>query len=87
VGAGTVTCNYDGLAKHPTTIGAGAFIGTNATLVAPLVIGEGAYIGGGSTITKDVPPGALAVGRAHQVVKDGWASRRAARRPAKPEGP
>ena len=77
IGAGTITCNYDGRAKHETRIGDGAFVGTNATLVAPLVIGEGAYVGGGSTITKDVPPGALAVGRAPQVVKEGWAARRA----------
>jgi bifunctional UDP-N-acetylglucosamine pyrophosphorylase/glucosamine-1-phosphate N-acetyltransferase len=55
-------------------------VGTNSTLVAPLVIGEGAYIGGGSTITKDVPPGALAVGRAHQFVKEGWVARRAKKR-------
>jgi bifunctional UDP-N-acetylglucosamine pyrophosphorylase/glucosamine-1-phosphate N-acetyltransferase len=80
IGAGTITCNYDGVGKHPTIIGAGAFIGTNSTLVAPLTIGEGAYVGGGSTITKDVPPGALAVGRARQVVKDGWAAQRTARR-------
>ncbi|OGL13496.1 MAG: UDP-N-acetylglucosamine diphosphorylase/glucosamine-1-phosphate N-acetyltransferase [Candidatus Rokubacteria bacterium RIFCSPLOWO2_02_FULL_72_37] len=80
IGAGTITCNYDGAAKHQTRIGAGAFVGTNSTLVAPLVIGEGAYVGGGSTITKDVPAGALAVGRAHQVVKEGWAARRAKRR-------
>jgi bifunctional UDP-N-acetylglucosamine pyrophosphorylase/glucosamine-1-phosphate N-acetyltransferase len=85
IGAGTVTCNYDGVAKHPTTIGDGAFVGTNSTLVAPLTIGDGAYIGGGSTITKDVPAGALAVGRAHQIVKEGWASRRAARRDTPPK--
>jgi bifunctional UDP-N-acetylglucosamine pyrophosphorylase/glucosamine-1-phosphate N-acetyltransferase len=76
VGAGTITCNYDGVAKHQTTIGDGAFVGTNTSLVAPLTVGEGAYIGAGSTITKDVPPGALAVGRGHQVVKEGWAARR-----------
>ncbi len=85
IGAGAITCNYDGQAKHPTTIGDRVFVGTNATLVAPLTIGEGAYIGGGSVITKDVPPGALAVGRAHQVVKEGWAARRAARRQRPPE--
>jgi bifunctional UDP-N-acetylglucosamine pyrophosphorylase / glucosamine-1-phosphate N-acetyltransferase len=85
VGAGTVTCNYDGIAKHPTTIGDGAFVGTNTTLVAPVVIGEGAYVGAGSTITKDVPPGALAVGRAHQIVKEGWAARRKAKRDATPK--
>src|SRR5437773_8441000 len=77
VGAGTITCNYDGVAKHETTIGDRAFIGTNTSLVAPITIGDGAYIAAGSTVTKDVPPGALAVGRAHQVVKEGWAARKA----------
>jgi bifunctional UDP-N-acetylglucosamine pyrophosphorylase/glucosamine-1-phosphate N-acetyltransferase len=76
IGAGTITCNYDGVDKHQTTIGAGAFVGTNSSLVAPLTIGEGAYIGAGSTITKDVPPGALAVARGQQVVKEGWAARK-----------
>ena len=79
IGAGTITCNYDGVAKHQTTIGDGAFIGTNSSLVAPLTIGEGAYVGAGSTITKDVPPGALAVGRGQQIVKEGWVQRRRAR--------
>jgi bifunctional UDP-N-acetylglucosamine pyrophosphorylase/glucosamine-1-phosphate N-acetyltransferase len=82
VGAGTITCNYDGVAKHETKIGDRAFIGTNTSLVAPVTVGEGAYIGAGSTITKDVPPGALAVGRAQQVVKDGWAARKAKQREA-----
>jgi len=76
VGAGTITCNYDGVAKHETKIEKGAFIGTNTSLVAPITIGEGAYIGAGSTITKDVPPGALAVGRAQQVTKEGWVAQR-----------
>ena len=80
IGAGAITCNYDGVAKHQTTIGDRAFVGTNASLVAPLTIGEGAHIGAGSVVTKDVPPGALAVERAPQVVKEGWASRRAQRR-------
>ena len=80
VGAGTITCNYDGVAKHETKIGDRAFIGTNSSLVAPVTVGEGAYIGAGSTITKDVPPGALAVGRAQQIVKDGWAARKAKKR-------
>src|SRR5687767_1945253 len=83
IGAGTITCNYDGVAKHPTTIGAGSFVGSNTTLVAPVVVGEGAYVGAGSTITKDVPPGALAVGRAHQIVKEGWAARRKSKRDAR----
>jgi len=76
VGAGTITCNYDGVHKHETKIADHAFIGTNTSLVAPITVGEGAYIGAGSTITKDVPPGALAVGRAPQVVKEGWAARK-----------
>jgi bifunctional UDP-N-acetylglucosamine pyrophosphorylase/glucosamine-1-phosphate N-acetyltransferase len=80
VGAGTITCNYDGVAKHETKIGDRAFIGTNSSLVAPVTVGEGAYIGAGSTITKDVPPGALAVGRAQQVVKEGWAARKTKKR-------
>jgi bifunctional UDP-N-acetylglucosamine pyrophosphorylase/glucosamine-1-phosphate N-acetyltransferase len=75
VGAGTITCNYDGAAKHRTNIGRGAFIGSNSALVAPVTIGDGAYVGSGSVITRDVPAGALALGRGRQVVKDGWASR------------
>ena len=75
VGAGTITCNYDGAAKHRTEIGKGAFIGSNSALVAPVKIGDGAYIGSGSVITGDVPADALALGRARQVVKEGWASR------------
>ena len=70
VGAGAVTCNYDGVAKHRTVIEDGAFIGTNASLVAPVTIGKDAVVGAGSTITKDVPPESLALGRARQVVKD-----------------
>ncbi len=76
VGAGAVTCNYDGFRKHRTVIGKGAFIGTNASLVAPIRIGDGAYVGAGSTITKDVPAGALAVGRAKQKIIPGWADKR-----------
>jgi bifunctional UDP-N-acetylglucosamine pyrophosphorylase / glucosamine-1-phosphate N-acetyltransferase len=75
VGAGTITCNYDGVAKHRTEIGKGAFIGSNSALVAPVKIGEGAYIGSGSVITQDVPPKALAVARGRQVVKEGWTQR------------
>jgi len=81
VGCGTVTCNYDGEAKHPTTIGERAFIGSDAILVAPISIGDGAYIAAGSTLTEDVPAGALALGRARQVNKEGWV---AGRKPAKP---
>lgn len=73
IGAGTITCNYDGFGKYRTEIGAGAFIGSNSTLVAPLQIGEGAIVAGGSTITQDVPAGALALGRARQEVKEEWA--------------
>jgi len=76
IGAGTITCNYDGVAKHETRIGDRAFVGTNASLVAPITIGEGAYVGAGSTITEDVPPGALALGRGKQVTKEGWATHR-----------
>jgi bifunctional UDP-N-acetylglucosamine pyrophosphorylase/glucosamine-1-phosphate N-acetyltransferase len=74
IGAGTITCNYDGKAKHRTDIGKGAFIGSNSALVAPLTVGDNAYVGSGSVITKDVPPGALALGRARQVIKEGWAA-------------
>jgi len=80
IGAGTITCNYDGVSKHPTTIGEGAFVGSNATLVAPLEIGDGSYIGAGSVITKPVPPDALAIGRGHQFVKEGWARKRRERK-------
>ena len=67
VGAGTITCNYDGEKKHATVIGEGAFIGSNTALVAPVTVGAGAYVGAGSTITKDVPPGKLGISRARQV--------------------
>ncbi|HEY7649310.1 MAG TPA: bifunctional UDP-N-acetylglucosamine diphosphorylase/glucosamine-1-phosphate N-acetyltransferase GlmU [Methylomirabilota bacterium] len=80
IGAGTITCNYDGIAKHRTTIDDGAFVGTNSSLVAPLTVGEGAYVAAGSVITKDVPPGALVVERSPQVVKEGWTARRAAKK-------
>ena len=76
IGAGTITCNYDGTAKHPTRIEAGSFIGSNTTLVAPVTVGAGAYVGAGSAITEDVPAGALALGRARQVIKEGWAEAR-----------
>jgi bifunctional UDP-N-acetylglucosamine pyrophosphorylase/glucosamine-1-phosphate N-acetyltransferase len=83
IGAGTITCNYDGVEKHPTLIGDGVFIGSDSALVAPLVIGEGAYIGAGSVITKDVPADALAIGRTRQVTKPGWAKNRRAQREAR----
>ena len=75
VGAGTITCNYDGEAKHRTDIGKGAFIGSNSALVAPVKIGDGAYIGSGSVITHDVPADSLALGRGRQIVKEGWVKR------------
>ena len=78
IGAGTITCNYDGVKKHPTVIGAGAFVGSNSTLVAPAVVGENAYIAAGSVITDPVPAESLALGRARQVVKEGWAAKRRA---------
>ncbi len=88
IGAGTITCNYDGIHKNPTTIADGVFIGSGTELVAPVKVGRKAYVGAGSTITKDVPAGALAIARARQVVKTGWvadreAKRKSERRPAK----
>jgi bifunctional UDP-N-acetylglucosamine pyrophosphorylase/glucosamine-1-phosphate N-acetyltransferase len=80
VGAGTITCNYDGFAKHRTDIGAGAFIGSNTALVAPVTIGEGAFVGAGSTISHDVPPGSLSIARGRQTdIADGAARLRARR--------
>ena len=73
VGAGTITCNYDGFAKHRTEIGKGAFIGSNSTLVAPLKIGDGAMVAAGSTVTHDVPAEAMAIGRSRQETKELWA--------------
>ena len=73
IGAGVITCNYDGFAKHRTEIGAGAFIGSNSSLIAPLTIGDGAYIATGSVITRDVAPGTLSLARTRQVDKPGWA--------------
>lgn len=79
IGAGVITCNYDGEHKHVTRIGQGTFVGSDSTLVAPIEIGDGAYIGAGSCITRNVPSGALAVGRSRQVTKEGWAAARRAR--------
>jgi bifunctional UDP-N-acetylglucosamine pyrophosphorylase/glucosamine-1-phosphate N-acetyltransferase len=76
VGAGTITCNYDGADKHRTVIEDGAFIGSDSTLVAPVRVGKGAYVAAGSSITEDVPEDSLAIGRSRQVVKEAWASRR-----------
>ncbi len=75
VGAGTIFCNYDGFQKHKTTIGAGAFVGCDTQLVAPVTVGAGAYVATGTTVTKDVPADALAIGRVAQANKEGYASR------------
>lgn len=91
IGAGTITCNYDGFFKKRTVIGAGAFVGSNSSLVAPVTIGDGAYVGSGSVVTRDVPPDALAVARGRQVEREGWAksfreasaARKASAKPAK----
>ena len=76
IGAGTITCNYDGYKKHPTQIGEGAFVGSNSTLVAPLEIGAGSYVAAGSVVTQAVPPDALAIGRGRQENKPEWAHKR-----------
>ena len=87
IGAGTITCNYDGFSKFRTDIGDGAFIGSNSALVAPVTIGAGAYVGSGSVVTRDVAPDALALGRGRQVEKPGWASAfRARQKPPKRGG-
>ncbi|MFZ0631301.1 MAG: bifunctional UDP-N-acetylglucosamine diphosphorylase/glucosamine-1-phosphate N-acetyltransferase GlmU [Acidobacteriaceae bacterium] len=83
IGAGTITCNYDGVDKHPTLIGDRVFIGSDSALVAPVVIGEGAYVAAGSIITENVPADALALGRARQVNKAGWARNRRAQQEAR----
>jgi bifunctional UDP-N-acetylglucosamine pyrophosphorylase/glucosamine-1-phosphate N-acetyltransferase len=72
IGAGTITCNYDGFQKHPTVIEDGAFIGTDSQLIAPVRIGKNAYVAAGSSITDDVPPESLAIARGRQAVKEGW---------------
>ena len=76
IGAGTITCNYDGKNKHQTVIGDGAFIGSDSQLIAPVTIGKGAYVAAGSSITDDVPDEALAITRGRQVNKEGWARRK-----------
>jgi bifunctional UDP-N-acetylglucosamine pyrophosphorylase/glucosamine-1-phosphate N-acetyltransferase len=75
IGAGTIFCNYDGFEKARTVVGAGAFVGSNSSLVAPVTIGDGAYVGSGSVITKDVPPDSLVLERSGQIEKPGWAAR------------
>jgi bifunctional UDP-N-acetylglucosamine pyrophosphorylase/glucosamine-1-phosphate N-acetyltransferase len=84
VGAGTITCNYDGERKHPTVIEDGAFIGSDSQLIAPVRVGKGAYVAAGSSITQDVPAGALGIARGRQAVIDGWVERRKANAPKQP---
>jgi bifunctional UDP-N-acetylglucosamine pyrophosphorylase/glucosamine-1-phosphate N-acetyltransferase len=84
IGAGTITCNYDGVAKHPTILEAGVFIGSDTQLVAPVRVRRGAYVGAGSTITKDVPAGALALTRAPQRNIEGWVARTRKAQKARP---
>lgn len=79
IGAGTITCNYDGTRKHPTVIEDGAFIGSDSQLIAPVRVGAGAYVAAGSSITQDVPAGALGVARGRQVNVEGWVERKAKR--------
>jgi bifunctional UDP-N-acetylglucosamine pyrophosphorylase/glucosamine-1-phosphate N-acetyltransferase len=76
IGAGVITCNYDGVNKHPTIVEDGAFVGTDSQLIAPVRIGKGAYVAAGSSITEDVPPESLAVARGRQVIKEGWVKNR-----------
>lgn len=78
IGAGTITCNYDGVHKHKTVIEDGVFVGSDSTLVAPVKLGKGSYVGAGSCITDDVPEESLAIGRARQIVKEGWARKKKA---------
>jgi bifunctional UDP-N-acetylglucosamine pyrophosphorylase/glucosamine-1-phosphate N-acetyltransferase len=83
IGAGTITCNYDGVNKHKTILEEGVFVGSDTQLVAPVRVGKGAYVGAGSTITKDVPPDSLALSRTPQKVVEGWAKRKRAERKKK----
>jgi bifunctional UDP-N-acetylglucosamine pyrophosphorylase/glucosamine-1-phosphate N-acetyltransferase len=83
IGCGTITCNYDGISKHPTHIGEGAFIGSDTQLIAPVTIGAGAYVASGTTVTKDVPKDALALSRPEMVIKPGYAAKLLARRKEK----
>jgi bifunctional UDP-N-acetylglucosamine pyrophosphorylase/glucosamine-1-phosphate N-acetyltransferase len=76
IGAGTITCNYDGVTKHQTIIEDGAFIGSDTQLVAPVTVGKGAYVGSGSTVRHNVPPGALAVSAGKQRNLEGWAEKK-----------
>jgi bifunctional UDP-N-acetylglucosamine pyrophosphorylase/glucosamine-1-phosphate N-acetyltransferase len=82
IGAGTITCNYDGVHKHTTTLGDGVFIGSDTQLVAPVSVGAGAYVGAGSTVTEDVPADALALSRVPQKNIEGWAEKKRAKQKA-----
>ncbi|MCL2659668.1 MAG: bifunctional N-acetylglucosamine-1-phosphate uridyltransferase/glucosamine-1-phosphate acetyltransferase, partial [Acidobacteriaceae bacterium] len=83
IGAGVITCNYDGVHKHLTSIGDNVFVGSDSTLVAPVTVASGSYVAAGSCITEDVPDGALALGRARQTVKPGWVQANNAKRKTK----
>jgi bifunctional UDP-N-acetylglucosamine pyrophosphorylase/glucosamine-1-phosphate N-acetyltransferase len=83
IGAGTITCNYDGVNKHVTRIEDSVFVGSDSTLVAPLTLGKGSYVGAASCITDNVPANALALGRSKQIVKEGWAKTKRDSRNAK----
>jgi bifunctional UDP-N-acetylglucosamine pyrophosphorylase/glucosamine-1-phosphate N-acetyltransferase len=76
IGAGTITCNYDGVNKHPTTLGPDVFVGSDSQLVAPVTVGAGAYVAAGTTVTENVPAGALALSRTRQMNLEGWVERR-----------
>src|SRR5204863_4864915 len=78
IGAGTITCNYDGVHKHTTVIEDGVFVGSDSTLVAPVKLGKGSYVGAGSCITEDVPAESLAIGRSKQIVKEAWVKKKRA---------
>jgi bifunctional UDP-N-acetylglucosamine pyrophosphorylase/glucosamine-1-phosphate N-acetyltransferase len=86
VGAGTIFCNYDGFVKHRTTLGRGVFIGSDSQLVAPVTVGDGAYVATGTTVTQDVPPDALAIGRARQENKPGYAAKLRAKLASRAKG-
>lgn len=86
IGAGTITCNYDGAAKHQTVIGEGVFVGSHATLIAPVTVGNGAYVAAASAVDEDVPEDALVIARCRQTVKAGWAKRRREERGKEPQG-
>jgi bifunctional UDP-N-acetylglucosamine pyrophosphorylase/glucosamine-1-phosphate N-acetyltransferase len=86
IGAGTITCNYDGEKKHPTVIEEGAFIGSDSQLVAPVTVGKGAYVAAGSSITMDVPAGALGIARGRQMNIEDWVERKKASRPNREPG-